>query len=145
MSLYNIGDALPPADEVASIMGMLVGKPEAKFQYGKTHWSIFIMQKENKLLHIRYESESADQDIHLRRLDKYAGTIVFLLGLNMSTLERFGYAELVYGDDFLVLAIETGTVANINKYLKAGYQIYNNYLHFFMTYFPYKYTQFDDT
>ena len=121
MSLYQIGGALPPADEFASILGMLVGKPDATFRFGKTYWNIVIQQKESDNLIIRYESESADQDLHLRRLERYSGTIVFLLGVNMSTLKQFGFAELIYGDDLLVLALEHETIPSINKYLKGGY------------------------
>ena len=123
MSLYQIGGALPPADEFAVILGMLVGKPDATFRYGKTHWKIVIKQKENNNLIIRYESESADQDLHLKRLDRYSGTIVFLMGVNLTTLKQFGFAELVYGEDLLVLVLENETVSSINKYLKGGYKL----------------------
>ena len=118
MQLYQIGGALPPADEFAVILGMLVGKPDATFRYGKTHWTIVVKQKENDHLTIKYESESADQDLHLRRLDPYSGTIVLLLGVNLSTVKQFGFAELVYGDDLLVLALEHETTATLNKFLK---------------------------
>ena len=123
MSLYQIGGALPPADEFAAILGMLVGKPDATFRNGKTHWNIVIKQKENDNLIIRYESESADQDLHLQRLERYAGSIVFLLGVNMTTLKQFGFAELIYGEDLLVLVLEHETIPSINKYLKGGYKL----------------------
>ena len=122
MSLYQIGGALPPTDELANILGMLVGRPDATFKYGKTYWNINIMQKDNECMRICYESESADQDIHLRRLDKYSGTIVFILGVDVSTVKRFGYAELVYSEDLLLLAMEHETNDKLNKFLKGGYQ-----------------------
>ena len=122
MSLYQIGGAPAPADELVNILGMLVGRPDATFKYGKTHWNIIIMQKDNETIRICYESESVEQDLHLRRLERYSGTIVCILGVDVSSLERFGYAELVYGEDLLVLALEPESNEKLNKFLKASYQ-----------------------
>ena len=123
MVLYKINGALPPADEYANILGMLVGKPEAKFDHCKNRWTIVLMQSEEQILTIKYESESAQEDLYLRRLDHYSGTIVFIMGLDLTSLDRFGYAELIHSKHLLVLTLENVTVADINKFLKAGYQI----------------------
>ena len=48
MSLYQIDGALPPADEYANVLGMLVGRPDVKFQFGKNHWTFLVMQSEKK-------------------------------------------------------------------------------------------------
>ena len=122
MSLYQIDGALPPADEYANVLGMLVGRPDVKFQFGKNHWTFLVMQSEKKLLKIRYESESAEQDLHLNRLDQFSGTIVFIMGIDLDTIRQFGYAELTYSEHLLLLTLEHESIANINKFLKAGSQ-----------------------
>ena len=122
MYLYTIGDPAPTPNVYVSVLGMLIGEPESKFVCGQNRWKIVVMQKDNKSLVIKYTSHSADQDLHLQRLERYSGTIILLTMIDLSGLKQFREAEMHHSEDLVVYALEHQTVESINKFLKVWYQ-----------------------
>ena len=122
MVMYTIGDPVPSPNVYVNVLGMLVGEPESNFICGQNRWKIVVMQKDNKHLVIKYTSHSAEQDLKLRRLDQYSGTIIFMTMIDLSGLDKFREAEMHHSDDLVVYTLEHQTIESINKFLKVCYQ-----------------------
>ena len=119
MAFYTIGSSVTSFNQYVRIIGILVGQPESEFVMGQNRWTIHIMQSDNEALVIKYTSHSAEQDLHLRRLERYSGTIIYMTMIELSGLKQFGYAELHFCAEHLVIQpLEHESLTKINEFLK---------------------------